>query len=449
MALLASAARAQGVQRMSDQPLEEVIGERAFAAEVGAQAEMFHRLAHTLLARREAWSRQQFFQLISEADALEALLDDHGARHNRTFSYLRELVASLRGLALAGFSLAHLERRLESYGTVIGAHEAQEATNSVHRARSFLEGALARVLKATLQEETARGVTVAADAYPESRNGAAAPKRRLPRNMGQEDLENDEQKVAELASKFLQVCGTFEELGVRRIEDPDARELWLQRFCSEERSRVFEATVHNLQSAYDTWVKNTTLEAGDPRLVRLRGHASAALHLLEAVTHLTHFVERHESGTRNEESERKIEALVHRREVRDITLNHLLYWASTFIRRGRALAEDLLPAYTDVQELAVELPEDVNLHARPCALLVGVVNRYATPVQMIIEGRACNAGSILDLMVTVGSHPEARKFLFRGDVNPLRDIELLFRAGLGERGIDTLPEPLAYLRAGA
>ncbi len=120
-----------------------------------------------------------------------------------------------------------------------------------------------------------------------------------------------------------------------------------------------------------------------------------------------------------------------------------------FVRRGRKLAEDLVPTYTDVRELVLTLPEDVTLHARPCALIVGIVNHHATPVQMLVDGRACNAGSILDLMVAVGSHPDALKFAFRGDVKPLRDIELLFRAGLGERGIDALPDELAYLRSGS
>src|SRR5262249_41962755 len=156
----------------------------------------------------------------------------------------------------------------------------------------------------------------------------------------------------------------------------------------------YEATVHNLQSAYDTWVKNTVIEAGDPRLAKLRGHASAALHLLEAVTHLVHFVERHESGLRNEMIERKLAAHVDRAMVRDITLNHLLYWATQLVRRGRPLAEDLLPSYTNVQLLEVVLGEDLSLHARPAALIVSIVNRYGMPVEMEIEGRKCNAASI-------------------------------------------------------
>lgn len=437
-----------GAPRMPEQPLEEVISESAFADLVGQEAEMFHRLANTLLARTEPWSRQQFFQLISEADALEALLDDHGARHNRSYNYLRELVASLRGLALAGFSLSHLEHRLDGYPTVLKASEIAQASAAVRTSRSFLERALHGLLAAAFAESHKRGITISAEFYPESRNGARGPKRILPRNMGQEDLETDDQKVAEMASRFVTASALFDELGVRRIDDPDERETWLQRFCTEERARVLESTVHNLQSAYDTWVKGTALEASDERLPVLRGQASAALHFLEAVTHLTHFVERHESGMRNEDSERRIGSLVKRADVREITLCNLLSWASEFMRRGRPVAEELLPAYTDVRELEVELPDELYLHARPCALIVGIVNRYATPVEMVVEGRKCNASSILELMIAVGSHPDARRFRFRGDVHPLRDIELLFRCGLGERGVHVLPDALAYLRAG-
>jgi phosphotransferase system HPr-like phosphotransfer protein len=432
---------------LSESALEEVISEKAFAEILGTHAQMFFRLSQTLLARADKdWNRGHFFQLISEADSLEALLDDYGARYNRTWAFLRELVASLRSVGLAGLSLTHLERRLSSYGAVLSARESDMAVASIAKARSFVQCALRSLLSAAIEEGVARGLPCSSDGYPESRYGADSPRQRLPRNMGQEDLEDDEQKVAEVASKFLQACAMFEELAVRRITDDEEREMFLRRTCTEEQARVYEATVHNLQSAYDTYVKNSVIEARDPRLSRLRGHASAALHLLEAVTHLTHFVERHESGLRDEGIERRIGSLVHRSEAREVTLNHLLYWASLFMRRGRPLAEDLLPSYMNVLELEVELGEDVHLHARPAALIVGIVNRHGTPVEMQVEGQVCNAASILELMVAVGSHPSARRFLFRGDENPLRDIRLLFEHGLGESGIDRLPAELAYLR---
>jgi|RhiMethySRZTD1v2_1073278.scaffolds.fasta_scaffold243009_2 phosphotransferase system HPr (HPr) family protein len=429
--------------------LEELIPEKAFAGLLEKRAQVFYRLTNTLLQRSDAeWMRSHFYGLISETDTLEAFLDDYGARYNRTFAFFRELVASIRGIALAGFSVAHLERRFESYGTILSPRESEAATASIRRSRAFLLGALRTLLGAAIQEGGAQGLVVPSEGLAEGEQTRETPRQKLPRNTDQEDLEDDEQKIAEVAAKFLQVCGMFDDLAVRRIVDEDERETYLRSVCSEEHARVYEATVHNLQSAYDTWVKNTVIESSDPRLSKLRGHASAALHLLEAVTHLVHFVERHESGLRNEAIEQRLAALVDRGQVRDYTLNHILHWAAQIVRRGRPLAEDLLPSYTNVQLLEVTLGDDVSLHARPAALIVGIVNRYGTPVEMEIEGRKCNAASILDLMVAVGSHPHARRFRFRGDEKPLRDIELLFRSGLGEKGIDRLPGDLAYLRSG-
>jgi hypothetical protein len=206
--------------------------------------------------------------------------------------------------------------------------------------------------------------------------------------------------------------------------------------------------VHNLQSAYDTYIKNTVIESRDARLPRLRGHLSGALHLLEAVTFLTHFVERHDQGVRDESADKVIGVLVPRSHVQDIILNDLLRWANRLMQSGRPMAEELLPTYITLQELRVELPKNVRLHARPAALIVNIVAHHGTPVEMRVEGHRCNAGSILELLVAVGSHPEAREYVFRGDIHPLRDIGLLFESALGEDGIENLPAALAYLRNG-
>lgn len=432
---------------MHEASLEELISERAFAGVLSSDGAMFFRLGNTLIAKPDAeWSRRHFFQLISESDSVEALLDDYGARYNRTFSFLRELVASLRSFALAGFSLMHLERRIASYPTVLSTAEFDSACHSIATARAYVQGVARRLLETLRDESHARGVKLPAEGFPEDRWVVDSPRRTLPRNMGQEDLDDDEQKVAEVASRFVDAATMFADLNVRRIPNEAEREAFLQRACTEERARVYEATVHNLQSAYDTWVKNTLIESSDSRLPKLRGHASAALHLLEAVTHLTHFVERHESTNRDEGIVRRLGALVQRSHVRDVTLNHLLYQAAVFLKRGRSLAEDVLPTVTNVQTMEVVLRDDLVLHARPAALIVGIVNHFGTPVELIVEGKTCNAASILDMMVTVGSNPDTRRYVFRGDEKSLRHIALLFAADLGENGLDKLPAELAYLK---
>jgi hypothetical protein len=433
-----------------DRPLEEVISERAFAEVLSAHAASFCRLSNALLERPgKEWTKRHFYQLATESDALESFLDDFGAKFNRTYSVLRELVASSRWLAMAGFSLSHLESRFESYGLAsnLSADEAQGALASFQSSRSYLSASIAGLLTRSRADLEAAGIHWASDKLPDHSFAIAATKRRLPRNMGQEDLVDESQRIAEIASKYLTACELLEGLGIKRLEDPGERRRRLSSICKEEQARVYEATVHNLQSTYDTYIKNTVVESRDERLPLLRGHLSGALHLLECVTFLTHFVERHELGARGEKAEHVIADLVDRTRIEAIILNHLLFWANALMQRGRSMAEELLPSYINLQELQVDLPENLRLHARPAALIVNIVGRYGTPVEMEVDGHRCNAGSILELLVTVGSHPDARRYVFRGDVHPLRDIGLLFESGLGEDGIDNLPNGLHYLRS--
>jgi phosphotransferase system HPr-like phosphotransfer protein len=170
--------------------------------------------------------------------------------------------------------------------------------------------------------------------------------------------------------------------------------------------------------------------------------------LLEAVTQLTHFVERHDRGFRTDQADERIQSLVSRTLVRQVTLEKLLVWARVYMAAGRELAESLVSSYTRHRTVEVELPEAIYLHARPCALIVRVVTHHGTPVEMLIEEHRSNAASILELMVAVGSNPGARRVTFRGDERPLADLVRLFGAGVGERGLDTLPVELGYLRRG-
>ncbi len=427
---------------------EDVMTEDAFSQLIGERAEMFFRLAYTLVEHaNSSWGRRHYFQLIVEADTAEAFFDDHGARYNRTFRRLVELTASARGFAIAGLRIAHLRSRVDSYveKLLFSVEELDGLKVSIRRASELVQRGSVAFLGAAIQEAQERGATLSRESFPASRYESDPVRRALPRDVDQKDLQDEEQKVAEVASKFLQSCEMLDRMGVRRMSDADACDKFLSSACSEEAARVYQATVHNLQSAYDTYIGNTVIEAGDERLPKLRGHASGALHFLEAVTALVHFVERHE-GSRSQKQHQSISSLVQRDEVRSVTLNDLLYWANEFMQKGRGLAEDLLPTYTNVQELHVRIPDEVMLHARPASLIVGIVSRYGTPVEMQVGKDSCNAGSMLSLMVLIGSNASAREFVFRGDEKPLRDISRLFECGLGEGGMDTLPAELDYLR---
>ncbi|MCZ6597485.1 MAG: HPr family phosphocarrier protein [Planctomycetota bacterium] len=435
---------------MSETSLEQLVEERQFAGILQTHGEVFFRLSNTLVGLEEGgWNKKHYFQLFTEADILESFLDDYGARFNRTYSFLTELVASIRGFAQGGYAIAHVGGRLDSYGCQewLGRPDCEQIYASLKHVRDYIYTISTQLVISIRGEAQRLGVELTREAFPESNFLPVVARRRLPRNLGEEDLVDEEQKIAEVAAKYLQACDMLAEIAVRRIDEPAERREFLARVCTEEQARVYEATIHNLQSMYDTHIQNTVLEGSDDRLPRLRGHLSVSLHFLASVTFLTHFFERHEDDIRSDEAKHRIGEIVSRDRVQDVILNHLLYWADRLLQLGRSVAADLLPTYMNVQELEVELTDDVQLHARPAALIVGIVNHHGTPVEMEVAGQRSNAASILELLVSVGSHPNEKRFVFRGDENPLRDIRLLFEHGLGEKGVDDLPDDLGYLRS--
>lgn len=435
---------------MSETYFEQLIQERQFVGLLQAHADVFFRLTNSLLAPGlERWNKRHYYQLISEADALESFLDDYGARYNRTYSFVTELVASLRWFAHAGYSLTHMLGRLESYGAASWSTRAEwnDASTSLDQGLAFLRINAICLIQALRAEAGRLSIEITSEAFPEENFTPVTARRKLPRSVGQADLASEDQRIPEVLTKYLQACEMMAALRVRGIDDAKERHTYFARVVTEAKARTYEACVHNLQSTYDTHIQNTVLESRDERLPRLRGHISAAVHLLQAVTHLAHFIERHETDIRSEEAKRKIAELVDRSEVERIALNVFLFQADRFLRSGMAMAETMLPEYTETLELTLELPEHLALHARPAALVVGIVNHYSTPVEMEIGGKRCNAGSILELLVAVGSMPHVRRFVFRGDERPVRDIARLFEAELGERGLERLPAELGYLRS--
>lgn len=430
---------------MAEPSIEKLVPEQDFATLLRERAEPF--LAVCAAQADAAWTKRRFFDLFVATDELESFLDDYGARTNRTFSIFTELVASLRGFALGGMSLSHLVRRLSSYGVLEEMGDRRvRALDDLGLALQFVEDKVGKLMAVLLEEGRAIGVTELARGDGQARVDRSVRRFRLPHNVDLENIEDEERRIAEVASKFLEAAESLGSAGIRPMEASEERETFFRLRCSEGVARNWETSVHNLQSSYDTFVKNTVLETSDPRLPKLRGHIAAALHTLEAVTVLIHFVERHERGLRSDLADSVLQRVVPRSEVRGVTLNRLLVWADGFMSAGTELAKSLLPSYTNACEETITLSEGVVLHARPASLVVAVVQHHGTPVELEVAGQACNAGSILELMVAVGSHPEERTYTFRGDERPLRDLRALFEADLGEKGLEELPDALGYLR---
>lgn len=434
---------------MPDTLRQRIIREDAFVRVLTDRLRPYLRLLN-LLQRRESslWVKRHYHELVVQSHDMETFLDDYDARNNKSFAYLTELIASLRGMGKVAIALKHLVGRFPRYHVALTAEGAGEFFVETEHTTRFLNRSIKSIIRSLRGELESIGVAAPEDSLADASVADDGLREVLPHNIDEEDVYDEEQKIAEIATRYIEAGVALGEV-VGRVccekTDPGLRERVL-RHMDEERARELEARIHSIQSKYDTYVKATAIESRNPDLPRLRGHVSLALHLLEMATELIHFYVRHENDVRYEPAKARVAELVDKTLVLDRAVNYALAFAARVIQSGRPFAERVLSSFVQTSELIVEIPEGNTLHARPMSLIVKIVNEYGTLVEMEVgEGRA-NAGSIMDMIFLVGSHPDARSVTFRGDERPLRDLRMLFESGLGERGLDTLPAELAYLR---
>jgi hypothetical protein len=386
-----------------------------------------------------------------KAHEVETFLDDHDARSNRMFAPITEFVACTRGFASIDYTIQHVLSRLPTYqdGQASGLDPA--FLEETDRTLDFADRSLKRLLDATAREVAALPVR-----RPRRRRARGdehsdrLPRFVLPHTIDDVAAMDVGQKIAELAALYLAHKHALDKLSeCRRFDDVEAMRRYVLEVSDEEQCRYFQTRIHNLQSKYDTFVKATEDEQKDPDLKRFRGFVSITLHLIECLTLLVHFYERHENDIRVEQVKDRVAALVDKDVVLDRALNYCLFYAHTYLNAGAVLADALVRRYTSQERVVLDLPDGVVLHIRPVALIAEVVKHHATPVRVSIGDETRYAGSVLDVLMAAGANTGVRKIAFEGDRRPLEDLRVLFQHRLGEDGLDRLPDRLSYLRPGS
>jgi len=427
-------------------PRKEIAVEE-FKPLLASQAQDFLKLANGLLElNAQQWSQRQLYHLYQSTTDLETFLDDYGARENRSFFPIRELVAISRWLAVGMSSLIHLDSRLPTYAPCDQDWSEDVLAPQVRSGALRLGEMIIRTLAALQEAWSEVGMAwpdgvLRMDSLPAGGDLVRLPRDVVEHHSG-ESGEDHSSDAALIASRFIRLVKHMERVNPVRVEGLENLKQVVAVHCTEAQSRRFEARVHNLQSTYDSLVAGSKEERKYPQLFQIRSAASAAYHFFEAVTALVHLVERHHL-----EERRGVDGapLVSLEKFLDIVVNQCVMVAYDGLARTLPVAQKLLDELSARCSRELELPEGVSLHARPISLMVSVVNYHQAAVEAEINGERCSAASIMQLLVLAGSHPTSRKVRFYGDQRVLADMALLFAAKLGEDGMDRLPGELSYL----
>lgn len=344
---------------------------------------------------RATYSKRFYEYVTSHAELAEVFLDSCGAKENRAWFFLRELVAATRSVAKVAYLLRYLELRISSYE--FPDEEILEFQVISTNVRKVFDEMLQKAFTQIECEANNLGITlpqngVRSDDFPYFHIPG-----KLYADMWVEESDKEDEAIVKIATSFLEIAEEYTALGFSRIFSPQELVELVPEHVNEERLRTFEAEVHNLQSVYDTYIQYTRMEAQDSRLAKLREYVSIALHLLEIATVLVHFHERHERNSRHAEIYQRLQQITGTYQILDVMGNYALFYCTRFLQKGKQLSEEAVMHYAQIQSKRIPIPIYRGFHVRPSTYIAKIIRHYGAEVQMHLGDEVYDAGCVFDL----------------------------------------------------
>lgn len=397
------------------------------------------------------FTKKLFSRLIESSQILEDFLDYHGAKNNKNWYYYRELSAAVRHLSIGSYSQKHILNRLVFYDLV----NTEDFEREGRATFNFLIKSLMKLAPVILNEARRLNIPVPDDNFDTFEFPGVTTSDLLDYDIDDEDKDLQKKHIVKIASEFLCIARNFDHLGF--YEPYDLKKILeiVPDKINEVEIRQFEMLVHNLQSAFDTYVIHGGYRFGNRKLKDLRGCFSVVFHLLQMTGRLLHFHERHlhEAGYKNiyKKVQERLSLFVDPEVLLDRTINYGLYYVCHFLTTGKDLAGEILNENIERSSISVGVPVKLGFHSRPSLLVAKIVRHYGGQVELCVGEDRFDASSVLDIQWAGGKIQKENitEVKFEGDVRALRDIKILTSVNYGEdtmgKGVP-LPKELSYLK---
>ena len=379
-------------------PLKTVVSHEGFLKIVQKQTVEILKICSYLKEqgnKDDVFTKRFYGNLTAQSRILEDFLDDYGAQNNLTWIYLRELMASARYMGFSSYTLNHIITRYALYE--LEDENKKSFLKQTKTVQHLLNTTIRKIFESVSNEAVVLGLAFPSEKLSEDDFLAVVSDKMLPHNIIEGFSVKEEENVVKIASDYLNILKDYEDLKFDQKYSVDEIEAMIPDSVSEEKLRNFELSIHNLQSVYDTYIQNTTIETENSKLNSMRGYISVALHLAEIATTLTHFYERHEGEISHEVARKKIEAIINKEKILDFIANYCLFHCYRYLERGHELAQEFLQRYVVMASIEVPIPTYMGFHVRPASLVVKIVKHYGSEVKMQLDEEVYDANSPLDI----------------------------------------------------
>lgn len=434
---------------MEPKPLVQIISEEEFLSQIQEPCTLFLKIYNSFTSKlkiEKDISRKFYSNLIQEAEFLESFLDEYGARENKRWSFFAEYVACIRNLGISAFFIKHLLDRYPYYNLRESGENFAKFQADAQNALQFLNQSILNIYQGIIATARNNRLTFPAESLEPYEFLDIESNKRLPRNIAEDEVKNEEERIIELCERIQKVFTMMAKVKLPATEDLETLKKLIPYKIDEKKARTFKELVHNVQSDFDTYVKNTRIEKENEDIKNLRGYISMTLHLLEVVLWLCHFYERHEDEIRAGECKRKISEMVDKRALLGQVVNFAFHYSLHFISLGSQLAEEILKKFMKIARIEVPIPQPLGFHARPSTYISLIARQYAEELFLIVDGEKYSAKSVMSLLQAGGAIADKgyQTLTFEGSKRVLDDIRILAKYNYCED--QDIPQKLSYLR---
>ena len=400
-------------------PLKEIISEEEFLELFQKQTGEILKICSYISEKGDKYylyTKRFYGNITTQSRILEDFLDDYGAKNNTTWIYFRELIASARYMGFSSYMLKHIQNRYAFYE--LRDENREKFFIQTKIVQNFLNNTIQEISRCIKDEALQLGLKFPKEKLKEDDFLDVASNKMLPHNVDEDFSSKEEENVVKISSNYLNIMRDYEDFRFDREYSVEEIATLIPDHISEEKLRRFELSIHNLQSVYDTYIKNTKIETENTTLNSMRGCISVALHLAEIATALSHFYERHESEIRHEIVREEIGRIVDKNKILDFIVNYCLFYCYSYLEKGNDLAKDFLKHYVVVESIEANIPVYMGFHVRPATLIMKIVTHYGSEVKMQIDNEAYDASSALDIFRANEKISAKKRQLIQKEINP-------------------------------
>ena len=435
---------------MEPKSLIQIISEQEFLKIIKEPFELFFTISNDfekIVEGRKDVSRKIYSRLMQESEYLESVLDEHGARENKAWSFFSEYIACIRNLAIAAFYVKHILDRYPYYKLRETQKIDEEFHLTANRALEFINRSILNLKGELIRTGKNNGLIWIEDKVSDDEMFKIESNKRLPKNILDDDVKEVRERVIDLCQKYRKIVKMIQEIKIDKSDNTKAFRVLMASKLNEKIVRMYKEHIHSVQSEYDTYVKNTSLEKEYGELAKFRGYVSMPLHLLEVMLWLCHFYERHEDDIRHGECKQNISRMVNKDELLGNIVNFGFYFSNHFLCEGDKIAVAILGRFNENIRTEVTIPQPLGFHARPSTYITLIARQHDGDLHMLVDGDKYNAKSVMSLLQAGGVIADKgyETVQFVGSKQAIDDIKILAQHNYCEEG--EFPRKLSYLRS--